>query len=240
MVREDIKLVAYKRTSTDDQRLGIEAQDEKLRQIAIERRGQIIKTFTEHESGGDDTRPELRKATYQAQSKKAVLVVAKLDRLARDSKFLMTLYDSNVPIIFGDLPEVDGSAASRLMIQMMANIAEFERKRIGERTREALAALKAKGVVLGKPENLDHAARVKGARKAGKARNAKAVEAMCWIAERAFELRDQGLSLAAIAATLNDEEVCAREGGKWSATQVKRVLDRAACKVPCRRRAAQG
>lgn len=232
----DIKLVAYKRTSTDDQRLGIEAQDEKLRQIAVERHGLIIKTFVEHESGGDDTRPELRKAMYHAQSKKAVLVVAKLDRLARDSKFLMSLYDSNVPIIFGDLPEVDGSAASRLMIQMMANIAEFERKRIGERTKEALATLKAKGVKLGMPGNLHQAGRIKGARKAGKSRHAKAVDAMCWIAERAVELREQGMSLAAVAAALNTEEVCARQGGSWSATQVKRVLDRAAGKVPCRRR----
>jgi DNA invertase Pin-like site-specific DNA recombinase len=230
------EIVAYLRTSTDDQLLGIDAQRATLHRIAKERAGRIIKTFTEHESGGDDTRPELRKAMHHALSKKAVLVVAKLDRLARDSKFLMSLYDSSVPIIFGDLPEVDGSAASRLIIQIMASVAEFERKRIGERTKEALAMLKAKGVKLGKPENLDHAGRIKGARKAGKARNAKAVEAMGWIAERAVELKETGLSLAAVAATLNDEEVCAREGGKWSATQVKRVLDRAAGKVPCRRR----
>ena len=63
------------------------------------------------------------------------LVVAKLDRLARDSAFLMTIYDGGVPVIFGDLPEVDGSAASRLMVQMMANIAEFERRRIRQAAR---------------------------------------------------------------------------------------------------------
>ena len=63
----------------------------------------------------------------------------------------MTLHDGDVPIIFGDLPEVDGSAASRLIIQMMANIAEFERRRIGERTREALQALKGRVCNSGHP-----------------------------------------------------------------------------------------
>lgn len=103
----------------------------------------------------------------------AYLVVAKLDRLARDSAFLMTIYDGQVPVIFGDLPEVDGSAASRLMVQMMANIAEFERRRIGERTKEALAVLKARGVKLGTPRNLTRDARLKGARNA-------AVERTVW------------------------------------------------------------
>ena len=83
-------------------------------------------------------RPELDKALRHARRIGAALVVAKLDRLARDSTFLMQLYDGDVALIFGDLAEIDGSAASRLMVQMMANIAEFERRRIGERTKEAL------------------------------------------------------------------------------------------------------
>jgi DNA invertase Pin-like site-specific DNA recombinase len=236
MKTDRIEIVAYLRTSTDDQILGIDAQRATLQRITKERAGRILKTFEEHESGGDDTRPELRKALHHAMGKKAVLVVAKLDRLARDSKFLMSLYDSGVPIIFGDLPEVDGSAASRLIIQIMASVAEFERKRIGERTKEALAMLKARGVKLGRPENLNQAGRLTGARRAGKAHNAKAIEKTGgWIAERAGELRGQGMSLAAVAKALNAEEVCARQGGTWSATQVKRILDRAAGKVPCRR-----
>jgi DNA invertase Pin-like site-specific DNA recombinase len=236
MQSEHPEIVAYLRTSTDDQLLGIDAQRATLHRIAKERAGRIIKTYTEHESGGDSSRPELRKAMHYAQGKKATLVVAKLDRLARDQKFLMGLYESTVPIIFGDLPDVDGSAASKLIIQVMASIAEFERKRIGERTKEALAMLKAQGVKLGTPANLDHAGRLKGARKAGKARHAKAAEEMGWIAERAAELRAEGRTLAAVAAALNDEEIGARQGGSWSATQIKRILDRAAGKVPCRRR----
>jgi DNA invertase Pin-like site-specific DNA recombinase len=227
VTRERNEIVGYKRTSTDDQRLGIQAQDEKLQQIARERGGRIVKIFEEHESGGDNTRPELEKALRHARRIKATLVVAKLDRLARDSTFLMRLYDSNVPIIFGDLPEVDGSAASRLMIQMMANIAEFERRRIGERTKEALAMLKAKGVKLGTPANLHQAGRVKGARKAAKNRTARAVDDMADVAELAAPLRAEGLSLAAIASKLNADGAVTRNGSSWSPTQVKRVLDRA-------------
>lgn len=239
MKTKSTEIVAYLRTSTDDQLLGIDAQRATLQRITTERAGRIIKTFIEHESGGDDTRAELRKAMHHARGKKAVLVVAKLDRLARDSKFLMSLYDSGVPIIFGDLPEIDGSAASRLHLQIMASVAEFERRRIGERTKEALAVLKARGVKLGKPENLTQAGRLTGARRAGKTHNAKAIEKTGgWIAERAGELRGQGLSFAAVADALNAEETGASQGGKWSATQIKRVLDRAAGKVPCRRRQA--
>jgi hypothetical protein len=84
----------------------------------------------------------------------AILLVGKLDRLARDSALLMRVYDGDARIMFGDLPQVDESAAGRLLVQMMANIPEFERQRIGERTREALAALKARGMTVGKPENL--------------------------------------------------------------------------------------
>jgi len=221
------KIVAYLRTSTDDQRLGIDAQRNTLNRIASDRRGQIVKTFTEHESGGDNTRPELEKAIRHARRIGAMVVVAKLDRLARDSEFLLKLYNGNVPIVFGDLPEVDGSAASRLIVQMMANIAEFERRRIGERTKEALAMLKAKGVKLGTPGNLHQAGRIKGALKAAKSRTAKAVEEMTDVAEAAASMRTEGLSLAAIAEALNADGGVTRKGGSWSPTQVKRVLNRA-------------
>ena len=101
------KIVGYRRTSTDDQRLGIEAQDARLRDIAQEKGCEIARLFTEHESGGDNARPELARALAHARRIDAYLVVAKLDRLARDATFLMTIYDGQVPVIFGDLPEVE-------------------------------------------------------------------------------------------------------------------------------------
>ena len=220
------KIVGYLRTSTDDQLLGIDAQRATLQRIAAECHAEIVRTFTEHESGGNPERLELDKSIRHARRINAALVVAKLDRLARDARFLLQLYDGNVPIIFGDLPEIDGSAASRLMVQMMANIAEFERRRIGERTREALAVLKARGVKLGTPANLTRAARLKGARKAAEARRDRAVEEMADIAEIASGMKAQGASLGRIAAHLNAEGYVTRRGKSWSPTQVKRVLDR--------------
>lgn len=220
------KIVAYLRTSTDDQRLGIDAQQATLERIARERECSIVRTFVEHESGGDCTRPELDKAMRHAGRINAYLVVAKLDRLARDSIFLQQLYKSGVAIIFGDLPEVDGSAASIFMVQSMASVAEFERNRIGERTREALAALKARGVRLGTPRNLTQAAREKGARAAAAQRVAKAREQMADIASIVRPMRAAGASLRQIAAHLNDEGYVTRKGATWTPTQVSRVLRR--------------
>jgi DNA invertase Pin-like site-specific DNA recombinase len=220
------KLVGYLRTSTADQEYGIEAQRATVARIAKERGCEIVRSYLEHESGGNNDRPELGKAIAHARRVGAILVVAKLDRLARDSAFLMRVYDGDVPIIFGDLPEIDGSAAGRLMIQMMANIAEFERRRIGERTREALATLKAKGVRLGKPENLTTEARLLGVKAAAIKRTQKAREDMSDVAPIAERLRAAGLSLQAIADHLNAECYVTRKGGEWSRVQVKRVLDR--------------
>jgi DNA invertase Pin-like site-specific DNA recombinase len=220
------KIVAYLRTSTDDQRLGIDAQQITLDRISRDREADIVRTYIEHESGGNCARPELDKAIRHARRIGAVVVVAKLDRLARDSRFLMQLYDGNVPMVFGDLPEIDGSAASRLMVQMMANIAEFERRRIGERTREALAALKAQGRVLGTPGNLTQQARVKGARLAATNRVARAVEEMADVAAVIAPMRAEGRSLRQIAAHLNEEGYVTRKGAAWTPTQVLRIARR--------------
>jgi DNA invertase Pin-like site-specific DNA recombinase len=220
-------MVAYRRTSTDDQRLGIEAQDATIKQIANDRGWSLAKTFTEHESGGNNERPQLEKAIRHARRIAATIVVAKLDRLARDSQFLLKLYDGDVPIVFGDLPQVDGSAASRMIVQIMASVAEFERLRIGERTKEALAELKAKGVKLGTPANLKPEHRAKGVRASAQKRRAKAIDQMSDVAELAAPMRENGDTLEKIAAHLNGEEYRTPRGANWSATQVKRVLDRA-------------
>jgi DNA invertase Pin-like site-specific DNA recombinase len=225
-------MVGYRRTSTDDQRLGIEAQDATLNRVAQEHDCELVRVFTEHESGARPDRPELDKAIKHARRIKGILVVAKLARLARDSAFLMKLYDGNVPILFADLPEIDGSAASRLMVQMMANIAEFERRRIGERTREALAALKAKGKKLGASlpqcRNLTQDGRVKGSRIAAKNRVVRAVDEMSDVAQAAGELRQRGRSLREICQELQEQGFTTRNGSEvWTAAQVLRVLRRA-------------
>jgi DNA invertase Pin-like site-specific DNA recombinase len=239
--RRPAKIVGYLRTSTDDQLLGIDAQDARLREIAEGKGCAIARVFTEHESGGDNERPELDKALRHARRLKATLVVAKLDRLARDQQFLMRLVDGNVPILFGDLPDVDftSGAAARLHVQILGAFAEFELNRIRERTREALKILKARGVPLGaaRPEcrNLTAEARARGAGTAARNRVARAIDDQADIASIAAELRAGGASLRQIAAHLNAEGYPTRDGsefdpatgkGGWSAVQVKRVLDR--------------
>lgn len=233
-------IVAYYRTSTDDQKLGIKAQRQRVEEIARSKQVRVISSYTEHESGGDRSRPELRKALSRARGSKAILCVAKLDRLARDSGFLQSLRDGDVPIIFGDMPEVDGSAASGLMVQMMAGFAEFERKRIGERTKEALAQLKKDGMRLGTVANLTAEGRKKGSKKGGQKLRKRAIDAMEAQAQIALEKRDQGWTLRKIADHFNelvgegDERTpreVTRNGKSFSPTQVKRILDRITRKV---------
>jgi DNA invertase Pin-like site-specific DNA recombinase len=239
------KIVGYVRTSTDDQLLGIDAQEDRLRDIARRNAYDVDQVFVEHESGGDNDRPELDKALRHARRIKAHLVVAKLDRLARDQTFLMKLVDGNVPIIFGDLENLDVSTPEgRMMLQVFGTFAEFERRRIGSRTREALRILKARGIPLGasnpKCRNLTPEARARGVVAAARNRTARAIEEQSDVAAIAAELRAEGLSLRKIAAHLNAEGYPTRDGsvptldpktgrtkGGWSAVQVKRVLDRA-------------
>jgi DNA invertase Pin-like site-specific DNA recombinase len=226
------KIVGYRRTSTEDQLLGIDAQDSRITQIAQDKKCSIDKVFTEHESGGDNTRPELDRAIRHARRVHAYLVVAKLDRLSRDAKFLLTLADGNVPIIFGDMPDADfSSAVGRASLHMMAMFAEFERTRISERTKDALKVLKARGVKLGaaRPEsrNLTPEARARGVAAAARNRTARAIDEQSDIASIILPMRSQGLSLARIATYLNSEGYPTREGKAWRPVQVKRVLDRA-------------
>jgi DNA invertase Pin-like site-specific DNA recombinase len=230
------KIVGYLRTSTDDQLLGIDAQDSRLRKLAEEYQCDIAKVFTEHESGANIKRVELDRAIRHARRLRAYLVVAKLDRLSRDQQFLMKLVDGNVPIIFGDMPGLDCTTSEgRLHLQVLSSFAEFERNRIRDRTREALRILKSQGKTLGKPENLTHEGRKRGARKSAEGRREQAIADQSDIAEIAVPMRAAGASLGQIAAYLNAERFPTRDGsefdpktgkGGWQPVQVKRILDR--------------
>ena len=146
------KFVAYYRVSTDKQGasgLGLEAQRELVQRFLNGGRWQLIGEFTEIESGTRKRlkqRPMLQAALDLARKQKATLVVAKLDRLARDVEFISTLLNGKVPFVCADMPEAD-----RTFLQMMAVFAEYEAARISQRTRDALQALKRQGRVLGSP-----------------------------------------------------------------------------------------
>jgi DNA invertase Pin-like site-specific DNA recombinase len=226
------KIVGYLRTSTEDQLLGMDAQQDRLHDIAGRRQCDVAQVFVEHESGGNNERPELDRAIRLARRLRATLVVAKLDRLARDQQFLMRLVDGSVPIIFGDLEDLDVTTPEgRMMLQVFGTFAEFERRRIGSRTREALKVLKARGVPLGasnpKCRRLTPEARKEGARASARASRARAIEEQSDLAAIAAAKRSEGLSLREIAGHLNAEGYPTRQGAKWSAVQVKRILDRA-------------
>jgi DNA invertase Pin-like site-specific DNA recombinase len=146
------KFVAYYRVSTDKQGrsgLGLEAQQELVRNFLNGGRWSVIGEFTEIESGTRKrlkNRPMLKAALELARKQKATLVVAKLDRLARDVQFISTLLNGNVKFVCADMPEAD-----RTFLQMVSVFSEYEAKRISERTTEALAALKRQGKKLGSP-----------------------------------------------------------------------------------------
>ncbi|GAA3913691.1 resolvase [Chitinophaga oryziterrae] len=139
--------IAYYRVSTGKQGksgLGIEAQQERVRHYA-ERNGMIIiKELIEIESGWDKTRPVVNEGIALCKSLGATLLIATLDRLARNVVFIATLMENKVPFITVDSPN-----DSELVIYIKAAIAQDERTKISERTKAALAAAKRRGVVLG-------------------------------------------------------------------------------------------
>lgn len=141
------KFVAYYRVSTDKQGqsgLGLDAQREAVaRHIG---QAELLAEFTEVESGRKNDREQLAHALSLAKRTKATLVIAKLDRLARNVHFISGLLESSVPFVCADMPEAD-----RTFLQMMAVFAEWEARKISERTKAALAQVKAQGRQLGSP-----------------------------------------------------------------------------------------
>ena len=197
-----------------------------MRSLVASRHGVVVQEFTDVESGRKLNRPVLAQALDAARQKKAVVVVAKLDRLARDAELVNRLAKevagNGFPgLLFADLPDVDATnAAGRMILGVMAQVAQFEAERIGERTREALAAAKARGVKLG--------GRREEAVKASRERKGEAVE-------RAEKLRGviapmvaEGMSQRAIAEALNAAGHTTERGSKWSHRTVSRVIVRLA------------
>ena len=145
----DISYCSYLRVSTDKQGitgLGMEAQREAVYRY-VQNRGQIIAEFIEVESGKKHTnRPQLLAALAECRKRRSVLVIARLDRLARNVAFIANLMNSDVEFVAVDMPH-----ANRLTIHILAAVAEHEREMISQRTKAALAAAKARGKKLGNP-----------------------------------------------------------------------------------------
>ena len=220
------KYVAYFRVSTARQGqsgLGLDAQRSAVRDYLRAHGWPPVAEFTEIESGRKNDRPELAKALRACRLHGATLVIAKLDRLARNAAFLLNLKDSGVDFVAADLPQ-----ANRLTVGIMALIAEDEAERISQRTKAALAEAKRRGVKLGTPANLSNRelGRKNAAKNRAKRADRFARDAMSVIAE----IRATGVvSLSGLARELTSRNIPTPRGRKsWSAEQVKRIMVRSA------------
>ncbi len=229
-----MKIIAYYRVSTKRQGrsgLGLEGQQAALDAFAKRNSGKIVATYTEVESGKRTDRPELARALGHARLAKATLVVAKLDRLARNVAFLSALMESKV-----DFRCCDNEHATPLTLHILAAVAEAEAKAISERTSAALRAAKRRGVALGSAreghwEGREHR-RAAGLRKAvkaaGDARSKAARDAYAFLASDIRQWREAGETLDGIAGRLNDAGHATRAGLPFTPTAVYRLLARAA------------
>lgn len=227
------KFIAYYRVSTARQGksgLGLDAQREAVeRHVKAHTGGRILGEYREIETGKNNDRPELRKAIEHARLTNSRLLIAKLDRLARNVAFISNLMESSIDFEACDFPQ-----ANRLTIHVLAAVAEHEARMISERTKAALAVarkrLAKEGKRLGNPNG---AAPLRKARKGNKA----AVTTLKADADqRAADLRSviedierSGITThKGIAEELNARDIETPRGGEWYATSVKRLKERLA------------
>jgi DNA invertase Pin-like site-specific DNA recombinase len=215
------KFIAYHRVSTQKQGasgLGLEAQQVAVASYLNGGAWELIEEFKEVETGkGADAlakRPQLRAALAACRKHGAVLIIAKLDRLARNVHFVSGLMESKVKFVACDLPE-----ANELTLHIMAAFAEHEAKRISQRTKDALAVAKRRGVVLGKSGAANLRSNIEERQSAANA-----------FAEKlrpTFEsMKERHLPQRGMVVELNSIGVPAPKGGAWQLAQVQRVFVR--------------
>ena len=222
--------LAYIRVSTLKQGasgLGLEAQREAVVEFCREQSLELVAEYQEIESGRHNARPVLAKALAHAKRSKAILVIARLDRLARNVFFISGLMESGAEFRAVDIPE-----ANRLLLHIMSAVAEAEASAISSRTKAALRAAKDRGTRLGaanvRSRNLTESARRTGAAAAGAAVRAKAVEFYSEVMPVVIGLKAEHRSLREIASELTAKGFPTRGGSAWNHVQVKRLLDRVA------------
>lgn len=207
--------VAYYRVSTDRQGqsgLGLDAQRAAVAAF-ITGRGDLLAEFVEVESGRKNDRPQLAAALDHCRRQRATLVIAKLDRLARNVAFVSRLMEGGAEFV-----AVDNPHANKLMLHLLAAFAEHERDQISARTKDALAAAKARGVTLGNPRLADAQAR-------GRAVLAEqSAPARALALPIVHRLRGEGATLRTICAALVAEGVPPLRGSTWHPSTVRNLL----------------
>ncbi|MEG8028978.1 recombinase family protein [Sphingomonas aerolata] len=218
-----VDYIIYKRVSTAKQGLSGLGLDAQARAVSDHLRpsDRIIAEFTEVESGKRSDRPQLALAIERAKLTGAKLLVAKLDRLARNLHFITTLMQTKVRFVAADMPD-----ANDLTVHILAAVAEAEAKMISARTKAALAAAKAKGTRLGNDgSNLANAEL--GLLRSAAIRSARADDHASGVSRLIDQAKAEGsTSLRAVARWLNDRRIMAPRGGVWSASSVRRVIER--------------
>ena len=219
------RFISYIRVSTSKQGingLGMDAQRKAIETFLNCGNWELIAEYAEVESGKKSDRSELKKALEHCKRTKSTLVIAKLDRLSRSVAFLSNLMESGVEFIAVDMP-----FANKLTVHIMASMAEHEREMISKRTKDALAAAKARGVRLGNPQGLPEDATKKGVPISLERRAAKADAYSQSMYPIIKDLMDKGLSLNAIAKRMMEKkELTPRGGSKWTPTTVKQIMKR--------------
>jgi DNA invertase Pin-like site-specific DNA recombinase len=200
----------------------LEAQREAVSRYLNGGHWQLVQEIVEVESGRRNDRPAISEALRLCRLHKATLVIAKLDRLARNVHFISSLMESGVDFVACDFPE-----ANRRTVHILAAVAEHEASMISARTKAALEAAKARGVVLGGQRgSLGRMAGMaaKGTRVSAAVRQEVAAKRREDLLPVIEELRTNGAaSLRAIAQGLNGAGLTTARGGQWTATQVLRV-----------------
>ncbi len=218
-----MKYVIYFRVSTDKQGqsgLGLEAQQQQVKTyLQSKPNAEVVAEYVEVDSGKKVNRIELNKAVADAKKNKAVLLVAKLDRVARNVKLFLDLLDQ-VRIEFTDLPALsNGTSDSRLVLTQLAAFAEWEAAKISERTKAALSAKKARGEpmgIMGK-ENIKA---TNGKRKEQANDFAKSMAAMLIPLAATMSQRK-------LVGYLNQHGVKSPTGKEWRLNSLQNVLNRA-------------
>ena len=213
--------VTYTRVSTKEQGrsgLGLEAQHRDIKlylESYSEEPWEVIAEFSDILSGGDVTRPQLMEALEMVKKTGAELLVAKLDRLSRRVSFVSNLLDDpKVKLRVAQMPHAD-----KFQLHIYAALAEQERDFISKRTKAALKVAKEKGVKLGGLRDKTM--------KRNKAIQEKANAEAARLLKTIIPMRKDNMTLEAIAEALQGQGVATSRGGKWTAKQVSRVLDRA-------------
>lgn len=219
---KNVQYIAYYRVSTHKQKnsgLGLSAQESTVLSYISKEGGDLIASYTEVESGKKKSRVELLKAIRHAKATKSRLVIARLDRLARNVSFTANLMESEVDFIACDMPH-----ANKFTIHVMAALAEQEAELISNRTKAALAEARARGVTLGNPRIKELS---KDTSHAAIARKVKANNRAEKYREKVNELIGDGCNtLSKLASKLNTEHWFTERGCKWTPASVSRLLRR--------------